>query len=243
MAKRTASGTPARTRPAKAPGHPGVTGPPASQQSRLTRSHTAAIAFTLAASATGLGLILSQPGPRHPLASEARLPPTGPARTQPAPSSSSSPAGPARTRHAPGHAAGGTSPAPRPPAATRSPAPSPTPSASRTPTPRAPRTPPAGGCTLTSSVVKSWAGGYRVQFTVTDSGNAPISGWAAGFSFADSADRITNSWNAAIAKSGTAVTASNESYNGAIGVGGSTTWGMVVTGTNSALSGLSCTPA
>jgi len=116
--------------------------------------------------------------------------------------------------------------------------PSPSPSASPTGS-----TPPAGGCTLTSSVVNSWAGGYQVQFTVTDSGNAPITGWAAGFSFADSAESITNSWNAAIAKSGTAVTASNEPYNGAIGVGGSTTWGMVVTGSNSALSGLSCTPA
>jgi len=116
--------------PRKGARSPGRHRPPASQQSRLTRSHTAAIAFTLAASAAGLGLILSQPGPRHPLASEARLPAPGPAGTQ---SSSSSPAGPARTRHAPGHAAGGTSPAPRPPAATRSP----TPSASPSPTPSA----------------------------------------------------------------------------------------------------------
>jgi len=125
--------------PRKGARSPGRHRPPASQPSRLMRSHTAAIAFTLAASAVGLGLILSQPGPRHPLASEAQLPPTGPVRTQPASSSSSSPVGPAQTRHAPSHAAGGTSPAPRPPVAARSPAPSPTPSASRKPTPQVTR--------------------------------------------------------------------------------------------------------
>jgi Cellulose binding domain len=128
---------------------------------------------------------------------------------------------------------GGSSPSPSP-SASVSPSPSPSPTGS---------TPPAGGCTLTSSVVSSWAGGYQVQFTVTDSGNAPVTGWQAHFSFADSAESITNSWNAAVTRSGPAVTAGNEPYNGAISVGGSTTWGMVVTGSNSALSGLTCTPA
>jgi hypothetical protein len=32
-------------------------------------------------------------------------------------------------------------------------------------------------------------------------------------------------------------------YNGSISAGGSTTWGMVVSGSNSTLSGLTCTPA
>ncbi|HUZ25738.1 MAG TPA: cellulose binding domain-containing protein, partial [Streptosporangiaceae bacterium] len=149
--------------------------------------------------------------------------------------------GPAYTPISYTSSGGGSSPSPSP-SASVSASPSASVSASPSASPTG-STPPAGGCTLTSSVVNSWAGGYQVQFTVTDSGNAPITGWAAGFSFADSAESITNSWNAAIAKSGTAVTASNEPYNGAIGVGGSTTWGMVVTGSNSALSGLSCTPA
>ena len=112
----------------------------ASQRSRLKRSHTVAIALTLAASAAGLGLIFSQPSPRHPLASDAQLHPPGTGGTRPAPSPSSSPAGRARTRHAGGHAAGGTSHAPRPPAAspspppaTRSPTPPPSPKPSRSP--------------------------------------------------------------------------------------------------------------
>jgi hypothetical protein len=129
---------------------------------------------------------------------------------------------------------GGGSPSPSPsPSSTTSASPSPSPTGST----------PAGTCTLTSSVVTSWSGGYQVQFTVTNSGNAPITGWKTGFSFADSAESITNSWNAAVTRSGVAVTASNVNYNGSISAGGSTTWGMVVSGSNSALSGLTCAPA
>jgi Cellulose binding domain len=141
---------------------------------------------------------------------------------------------------------GGASPTP-----SASPSSSPTasssasPSASASPSPSASPTQtvaPAGSCALTSSIVTSWSGGYQVQFTVTNSGTAPITGWQSGFSFADSAESVTSSWNAAVAASGLKVTASNESYNGSISAGGSTTWGMVVTGSNSALSGLTCTP-
>ena len=123
----------------------------ASQPTQLRRSHTAAIAITLAASAAGLGLIFSQPAPRHPLASDAQLHPIG---TQTVSSSSSPPAGHARrTRHAHhhaarGHRASGSSHAPRPrastppPPATHSPAPSPTPSrTSSPPSPKPKRSP------------------------------------------------------------------------------------------------------
>ena len=141
---------------------------------------------------------------------------------------------------------GGASPSPSAsPSSSPSASPSSSPSASASPTPSASPTQtvaPAGSCALTSSVVTSWSGGYQVQFTVTNSGTAPITGWQSGFSFADSAESVTSSWNAAVAASGLKVTASNESYNGSISAGGSTTWGMVVTGSNSALSGLTCTP-
>jgi hypothetical protein len=120
----------------------------ASQGSRLRRSHIAAIAVTLAASAVGLGLVFSQPSPRHPLASDVQLHPPGVGATQPASSSSSSPAG--HARHARSHAGGGTSHAPgplasspSPPPATRSPSPSPTPSrrTSSPPSPKPSRSP------------------------------------------------------------------------------------------------------
>jgi hypothetical protein len=114
-----------------------------SQPSRLKRSHMAAIALTLAASAVGLGLIFSQPAPRHPLASDVQLHPPGVGATQPASSSSSSPAHHARHRHSP--AAGGTSHAPGPPATSPKPPPSsprPSPTRSRkSPSPSPTRSP------------------------------------------------------------------------------------------------------
>ena len=73
---------------------------------------------------------------------------------------------------------------------------------------------------------------------MTNSGTVPLSGWKTGFSFAGAAETITSSWNAAITTSGTKVTASNENYNGSISAHGSTTWGMVVSGSNPVLSGL-----
>jgi hypothetical protein len=121
---------PRSPKPARPPGrHRSIV----SQRARLKRSHTAAIAFTLAASAAGLGLIFSQPGAHHhPLTSDA-LHQRSVGATHPA-SSSSSPSGHTRTHHhAPGHGAGGTSHAHHPHAT--GPAPTPTGSSAPAPTP------------------------------------------------------------------------------------------------------------
>ncbi len=123
---------------------------------------------------------------------------------------------------------------------------SPTPSPTPTPTTTASPSPtstgqPAGGCTLTSSITSSWSTGFQLQLTVTNTGTVPTNGWKAGFSFASSAESISNSWNAVPTQTGQQVTASNASYNGSISAGGSTTWGMVVNGANSTLSSLTCT--
>jgi Cellulose binding domain len=112
---------------------------------------------------------------------------------------------------------------------------------SPSPTPT-PTTTSAGSCSLTSSVVSSWPGGYQLQLTVADTGTTPLSGWSAGFAFADTSEAISNSWNAAVTQSGTRVTAVNESYNGAVSPGGSTAFGMTVNGSTSTLSGLTCVP-
>jgi hypothetical protein len=133
---------------------------------------------------------------------------------------------------------GGGSPSPSPsPTASASPTTSPTPSPSPSPTGS---TPPSGSCTLSASVTNSWPGGYQLQLTVSNHGSTPGAGWTAGFSFADTAESIASSWNAAVTQSGAKVTASNANYNGTIPAGGSTTWGMVVTGSNPALSALTC---
>lgn len=110
-----------------------------------------------------------------------------------------------------------------------------TPPTTTPPTTTAPTTPAGGGtCTVTGSLTGSWAGGYQEQFTVTNTGTAALAAWTVGFSFASS-QTIANSWNAAVTQSGAQVSAANESYNGSIAPGGSTTWGMVVNGANQPL--------
>jgi hypothetical protein len=102
------------------------------------------------------------------------------------------------------------------------------------PTTAPPTTTAGGTCTVATSLVGSWTGGYQEQFTVSDTGTAAISAWSVGFSFASS-QTIANSWNAVVTQSGAQVTAVNESYNGTLAPGGSTTWGMVVNGANQPL--------
>ena len=99
---------------------------------------------------------------------------------------------------------------------------------------------PTGGCTVNESVVNSWSGGYQAQFTVTNGGTAPITGWTTSFAF-PGGQQLASSWSAVVSQSGQQVTATNASWNGALAAGAATTWGMVVNGATGALSGLSCT--
>ena len=92
----------------------------------------------------------------------------------------------------------------------------------------------SGACSVTTSVVSSWSGGYQLQFTVANSGTTAINSWRVGFSFAGT-QTIANSWNATVTQSGAAVTATNASYNGSLAAGASTTWGMVINGANQPL--------
>jgi hypothetical protein len=135
----------------------------------------------------------------------------------------------------------GGSPSPSPsPTGSPSPSPTPTHSPSPSPSPSPTGSAPGGACTLTSSVVSSWPGGYQLQFTVTNGGTTPSTGWSAGFAFGDSAEAISQSWNATVTQSGQQASAISAGYNGAIPAGGSTTFGMLVNGGNPATSALSC---
>ena len=108
--------------------------------------------------------------------------------------------------------------------------------------PTTPPPPTTGTCTLTSSVSNSWPGGSQLQLTVTNSGTTLLTGWTAGFMLADASETITSSWNATVSQSGQQVSAVNASYDGSVAAGGSTTFGVVVTGANATLSGLTCGP-
>jgi Cellulose binding domain len=108
----------------------------------------------------------------------------------------------------------------------------------------APTAPPpaTGSCALSSSIINSWPGGYQLQLTVTNSGTTLLTGWTAGFTFADTAETVTSSWDATVTQTGEQVTADNASFDGSVAAGATTTFGVVVTGSNSTLSGLTCAP-
>ncbi|MGC4846118.1 cellulase family glycosylhydrolase [Micromonospora sp. DT15] len=124
---------------------------------------------------------------------------------------------------------GGTPPPTTPPPTT----PPPT-----TPPPTTP--PPSGGCTATYTVTNQWQGGFQGEVRVT-AGARAITGWTAGWTFANG-QRVTQSWNVALTSSGTTVTARNTDYNGRLAPGASASFGFLGSwsGTNS-LPAVSCT--
>ncbi|MGC4833948.1 cellulase family glycosylhydrolase [Micromonospora vinacea] len=124
---------------------------------------------------------------------------------------------------------GGTPPPTTPPPTT----PPPT-----TPPPTTP--PPTGGCTATYTVTNQWQGGFQGEVRVT-AGARAITGWTAGWTFANG-QRVTQSWNVALTSSGTTVSARNTDYNGRLAAGASASFGFLGswTGTNS-LPAVSCT--
>ncbi|MDG4773668.1 carbohydrate-binding domain-containing protein [Solwaraspora sp. WMMD792] len=130
-----------------------------------------------------------------------------------------------------------------PPPNPTTPPPNPTtPPPNPTTPPPNPTTPPpgAGGCTATYSVVGQWQGGFQGDVRVT-AGSSAIRGWRVTWTFANG-QTISQSWNATINASGSAVTATNVSFNGSLGAGASTTFGFIGTWNGSnATPSLTCT--
>ncbi|WP_412100494.1 CotH kinase family protein [Micromonospora ureilytica] len=107
-----------------------------------------------------------------------------------------------------------------------------------TPPPTTP--PPTAGCTATYAVTSQWTGGFQGEVRVT-AGTSAISNWTVTWTFA-SGQNVTQAWNATVTSQGSAVTARNVAYNGALGAGASTSFGFLgsSTGTPSTPS-LTCT--
>ena len=99
----------------------------------------------------------------------------------------------------------------------------------------------AGTCSAAYSVVGSWPGGFEGQVVVTNTGSAPLNGWQLGWAFPGS-QAINDLWDGSDTQSGSTVTVANESYNGALAPGASTTVGFTATysGANTAPSSVSC---
>ncbi|MFL9655282.1 cellulose 1,4-beta-cellobiosidase [Streptomyces sp. PB17] len=82
----------------------------------------------------------------------------------------------------------------------------------------------AAACTVDYQVQNDWGSGFTAAVTVTNNG-AATSSWLLGWTYAGS-QKVTNSWNAKVTQSGSAVTAANESYNGTLSTGGSASFGF-----------------
>jgi endoglucanase len=125
--------------------------------------------------------------------------------------------------------------APASPSPSVSPSRSPSPSPSASPTAPASASPTGGGsstCHVTYTKQSEWTGGFVASVTIANTGGTAINGWTLRFSFAGD-QKITSFWNTTITQSGTAVTATNVSFNGAIPAAGSVSIGFQGTFTTS----------
>ena len=111
-----------------------------------------------------------------------------------------------------------------------------------TPTPVRTATPtPAGTgsgsarCSAAYAISNSWGNGFTANVTVSNPGTVATKTWKVTWTW-NGNQAISNSWNAAVTSSGTAVTANNMSYNGAIAAAGNTAFGFQASfsGTNAA---------
>ncbi|ADG76051.1 cellulose-binding family II [Cellulomonas flavigena DSM 20109] len=116
--------------------------------------------------------------------------------------------------------------------------PSPTAPPSPTPTPTdVPTAPPGASCTAALAVTATWPGGYQAKVDVT-AGSRPLGGWSVTFTLPGS---LTQGWSGEFAASGSAVTVSNASWNGALGGGTTTSAGFIGSGTPPTSGAVPCT--
>jgi poly(3-hydroxybutyrate) depolymerase len=103
----------------------------------------------------------------------------------------------------------------------------------------APTSAPMGGCTASYKVTGQWTGGFQGEVTVT--AGAALTGWRVGWTF-PAGQSITQIWSGRNTGSASAPSVVNETYNGNLGAGTSTTFGFLGsgTGTGSTPSSLTC---
>jgi endo-1,4-beta-xylanase len=96
--------------------------------------------------------------------------------------------------------------------------------------------------------VNQWNTGFTANITVKNGGSSALNGWTLKWSQSGGTQTVTQAWNATVTKSGTAYTATNLAYNGAVPAGGTTSFGFNAdwSGSNPAptgftLNGAACT--
>ncbi|WP_342673762.1 cellulose binding domain-containing protein [Actinospica robiniae] len=90
---------------------------------------------------------------------------------------------------------------------------------------------PSGACAAAYVTQTSWSGGFQGLVTVT-AGSSAITGWTVKWTLV-SGQTITELWNGTLTTSGSNVTVTNASYNGALTAGSSTTFGFTANGSAS----------
>lgn len=90
--------------------------------------------------------------------------------------------------------------------------------------------PPSAGCTATYSVVSAWSGAYQGQVTVTNTGTTPTTSWTVTLTL-PSGQQITQLWGFRTSSTASPYVVTNESYNGALAPGASTSFGFLATST------------
>ena len=92
--------------------------------------------------------------------------------------------------------------------------------------------PTSGGCRVTYSA-NSWSTGFGGSVTLTNTGSSAWSGWTLAFAFPGN-QKISQGWGGRWSQIGTAVTFTNETWNGSVPANGSVTVGFnaTYTGTN-----------
>ncbi|GAB3158339.1 hypothetical protein GCM10027059_02910 [Myceligenerans halotolerans] len=119
---------------------------------------------------------------------------------------------------------------------TPTPTPTPTPTSTPTPTPTPTTTTPAGDCTATYSTVNSWPGGFQGEVTV-QAGSA-LTSWNVSWQL--SGEQVNQVWNGTATTQGDVFTVRNADWNGQLPAGGTTTFGLLGSGTPPT-SALTCT--
>ncbi|MEU2610333.1 cellulose binding domain-containing protein [Micromonospora sp. NPDC007271] len=90
--------------------------------------------------------------------------------------------------------------------------------------------PPASAATATFVRVTSWGSGYEAKFTVKNDTSTSITSWNVQFDL-PAGSTVGAFWDAVLTASGQHVTAVNQSWNGTLAPGASTTFGFNVNGT------------
>ncbi|GAA2390206.1 endo-1,4-beta-xylanase [Streptomyces glaucosporus] len=100
---------------------------------------------------------------------------------------------------------------------------------------------PGGDCTATYRVTSRWQGGFTAEVTVRNEHSAPITGWTVTWTL-PGGQSIGNVWNGNLTVNGRNVTVRNAGYNGTLGGGGSTTFGLQGQGAADIPADVTCTP-